>query len=105
MDGTLLLVPSLLNRFHLLVRPRLIINFTRFLPFERIETTVYSGVGRFLIRTPQFWSCIALTLVIYAGPVLTFRLWKNITKPNDSEKVNISLIICGLSILLMMTVF
>ena len=53
--------------------------------------SIYSGVGRFLIRTPQFWSCIALTLVIYAGPVLTFRLWKNITKPNDSEKVDISL--------------
>ena len=53
-----------------------------------LKITTILGVGRFLVRTPQFWSCIALTLIIYVCPVLTFRLYKNITKPSDVEHVS-----------------
>ena len=56
--------------------------------FERDIIPLPLGVGRFLVRTPQFWSCIALTLIIYVCPVLTFRLYKNITKPSDVEHVS-----------------
>lgn len=47
----------------------------------------FVGVGRFVIDKPIFWATLILTIIIYVIPVLSFRLYKSITKPSYADKI------------------